>query len=148
VPTDSSGLPGDAGGPLDTASGAAPPADPSTRRSAPPPATIVTFSASRYEVSGSAPAARVVVRRVGNSRDELPFVWWTEAASAKPDIDYAALGPRVELIPRGKQNVTIFVPIISNPLRQQSTQFYVALGAAGASSVPSTRVIVTIGPRG
>jgi hypothetical protein len=111
----------------------------------------VTFSAARYDVSGSAPAARIVIRRVGNTSDEVPFVWWTEAASAKPDVDYAPLGRRVELIPRGKHNVTIFVPIISNPLRQQSTQFYVALGElpdSGEVRAPSERATVTIAPTG
>ena len=115
-----------------------------------PAAAGVTFSAARYDVSGSAPAARIVVSRVGSTRDEVLFVWWTEAASAKPDVDYAPLGRRLELIPRGKHNITIFVPIISNPLRQQPTQFYVAAGelrASGQVGTPS-RATVTIAPRG
>lgn len=114
-------------------------------------AGAVTFSASRYEVSGGAPAARIVVKRVGSARDELPFVWWTEAASAKPDVDYAPLGRRAELIPRGQHNLTIFVPIISNPLRQRPTEFSVALSeprAAGASESVSARATVTINPSG
>lgn len=117
----------------------------------PAAAAGVTFSATRYDVSGGAPAARIIVRRVGNTSDEVPFVWWTEAASAKPDVDYAPLGRRVELIPRGKHNVTIFVPIISNPLRQQPTQFYVALGElpdSGEVGAPSERATVTIAPTG
>ncbi len=119
--------------------------------SVPQGAAAVTFSASRYDVAASAPAARIVVRRVGNSSGEVPFVWWTEAASAKPDVDYAPLGRRVELIPRGKHNVTIFVPIISNPLRQQPTQFYVALAelhASGQAGAAHARATVTIAPRG
>ncbi len=111
----------------------------------------MTFTSSRYEVAGTAPAARIVIERVGNTHDEVPFVWWTEAASAKPDVDYAPLGRRMELIPRGKHNVTIFVPIISNPLRQQPTQFYVALGQPRSSGAPpeaSARATVTIGPHG
>lgn len=116
-----------------------------------PEHAAVTFSATRYAVSGSAPAARIVVTRVGDTSGELPFVWWTEAASAKPDVDYAPLGRRLELIPRGKHNVTIFVPIISNPLRQQPTQFYVALGelpAPGEIETTSARATVTIAPTG
>lgn len=122
-----------------------------TSGATPAPSAAVTFSAPSYEVSGSAAAARIVVTRVGNTHGEVPFVWWTEAASAKPDVDYAPLGRRVELIPRGRHNVTIFVPIISNPLRQRPTQFYVALGrphVPGASDTPSARATVTIGPRG
>jgi serine/threonine protein kinase len=119
--------------------------------SVPAAAAGVTFSATRYDVSGHAPAARIVIRRVGNTSDDVPFVWWTEADSAKPDVDYAPLGRRVELIPKGKHNVTIFVPIISNPLRQQPTQFYVALGElpdSGEVRAPSERATVMIAPTG
>ena len=115
------------------------------------PAAGVTFSATRYDVPGNAPAARIVIRRVGNTSDDVPFVWWTEAASAKPDVDYAPLGRRVELIPKGRHTVTIFVPIISNPLRQQPTEFYVALGGlpdSGEVGAPSERATVTIAPTG
>ncbi|HET6197480.1 MAG TPA: Calx-beta domain-containing protein [Acetobacteraceae bacterium] len=119
--------------------------------SAPAAAAGVTFSATSYDVSGNAPAARIVVRRVGSTTDDVPFVWWTEAASAKPDVDYAPLGRRVELIPKGRHTVTIFVPIISNPLRQQPTEFYVALGElpdSGEAGRPSERATVTIAPTG
>src|SRR5262249_37536194 len=110
----------------------------------------VTFASHSYEVDGAAPAARIVVERVGDSRGDVPFVWWTEEASAKPDVDYAPLG-RAELIPNGARTVTIFVPIISNPLRQQSTQFYVALSQqrSGERTQVSARTTVRIaGSRG
>jgi serine/threonine protein kinase len=116
--------------------------------SAPSEPAQVAFASHSYEVDGAAPAARIVVERVGDSRGDVPFVWWTEEASAKADVDYAPLGRRTELIPNGARTITIFVPIISNPLRQQSTHFYVALGQQRSSTEPvqtSARATVTIG---
>ena len=104
------------------------------------------FAYSSYNVADSAPAARVVVRRTGSSRDEVRFVWWTVQDSAKADVDYAPLGVRTEDIPSGVNDITIYIPIISNPLRLESARFYVALGAPGAtpSTTPSEMATVTI----
>ena len=106
----------------------------------------VRFAASSYRVADMAPAARVVVRRTGSARDAVRFVWWTEEDSAKANVDYAPLGVRTEDIPSGADHITIYIPIISNPLRHQTAQFYVALGAPGTllPGSPSERAIVTI----
>jgi serine/threonine protein kinase len=106
----------------------------------------VAFAASSYAVSGSEPAARIVVQRFGSTEGELSFSWWTEGASAQPDVDYASLGRRVEHIPSGVDKLTVYVPIISNPQRSRLSQFYVALGEAGsaATAAPSARATVTI----
>jgi hypothetical protein len=107
----------------------------------------VQFTTSSYQVSDTAPAARVVVRRAGSSdRDDVRFVWWTVEDSAKADEDYAPLGVRTEVLPSGADDVTIYIPIISNPLRHQTASFYVALGAAGTqqSAAPTERATVTI----
>jgi len=72
--------------------------------------------------------------------------WWTEGASARPDVDYASLGRRIERIPAGTDKITVYVPIISNPQRNPLSRFYVALGDADASAgvAPSARASVTI----
>jgi len=106
----------------------------------------VEFAASGYDVSGSEPAARIVVRRLGSTDGDISFSWWTEAASAQPDVDYASLGRRIERIPSGAEKITVYVPIISNPQRSRLSQFHVVLGApnsAGAAA-PSARATVTI----
>jgi hypothetical protein len=100
-------------------------------------------------VAAGEPAARLVVRRLGNTDGELSFIWWTEAASARPDIDYAELGRRVEKIPSGADKITLFVPIISNPQRGQPSRFYVALDNTGPAAsagivAPDTRAAVTL----
>jgi hypothetical protein len=107
----------------------------------------VQFAAPSYRVADTAPAARVVIRRTGSARDEVRFVWWTVEDSAKAEVDYAPLGVRTEDIPSGADDITIYIPIISNPLRHETTRFYVALGPPGTPArpaVPSARAAVTI----
>lgn len=123
------------------ASAAAAPAD-----AAPPAATpALEFSAPRYEVDESSPAARVIVRRHGDTHDELRFAWWTLDDTAKAGVDYAPLGRRTEHMLPGQDHVTLYVPIISNPLRHDTATFFVALGRPGAAGdSPSARASVTI----
>jgi serine/threonine protein kinase len=106
----------------------------------------VGFVASSYAVSGSDPAARIVVQRLGTTDGDISFSWWTEGASAQPDVDYASLGRRIERIPSGTDKITVYVPIISNPQRSRLSQFYVALSEAGSATTaaPATRATVTI----
>jgi hypothetical protein len=108
------------------------------------------FASRNYTVADGEPAARIVVRRAGNTQGDISFVWWTEPDTAEPDVDYSSFGRRTEHIASGQDKTTVFVPIISNPMRQQSTQFHVALGPTGDSRaltedvVPSGRSTVTI----
>jgi hypothetical protein len=106
----------------------------------------VEFAATSYEVSGDEPAARIVVRRLDGTDGDVNFSWWTEGASARPDVDYASLGRRIERIPAGTDKITVYVPIISNPLRNPLSRFYVALGDPDASgaTAPDSRASVTI----
>jgi serine/threonine protein kinase len=121
---------------------AAAPAAPVTDSNAP----RVEFAATSYEVAGDEPAARIVVRRLGGTDGDISFSWWTEGASARPDVDYASLGRRVERIPAGTDKITVYVPIISNPQRNPLSRFYVALGDAdaAAAAAPNARASVTI----
>jgi len=106
----------------------------------------VRFATSSYRVADTAPAARVLIRRTGSTRDPVHFVWWTVEDSAKANVDYAPLGVRTEDIPSGADHITIYIPIISNPLRHQTARFYVALAAPGEARPDraSERAIVTI----
>jgi len=105
----------------------------------------VEFSSTTYKVNDSSPAARVVVRRNGSDQNKLRFVWWTVDDTAKADVDYAPLGRRTEYLLPGQDHMTLYVPIISNPLRHRTTTFYVALARPGATEdSPSARASVTI----
>jgi serine/threonine protein kinase len=106
----------------------------------------IEFAAASYEVGVREPAARIVVRRLGSTDGEVSFIWWTEAASAQPDVDYASFGRRIEKIPSGADRTTVYVPIISNPQRGRPSQFYVVLADADAAvtAAPGARATVTI----
>ncbi|HEY4973673.1 MAG TPA: hypothetical protein VII41_08690, partial [Steroidobacteraceae bacterium] len=111
-----------------------------------PGAAQVGFASASYQVAAGEPAARIVVRRLGSGNADASFIWWTEAASAQPDVDYAELGQRIETIPAGTDKITVYVPIISNPQRARPSQFYVALGDADSSGATpaGARATVTI----
>jgi len=123
-------------------------AEAGTAEAADPPGNTphLEFSAPSYVVPGTEPAARIVIRRSGSTEGDLSFVWWTEEGSARADVDYASLGRRIERIPSGSDKITVYVPIISTPLRHEVTQFYVALGEPGSlhNSGRGTRSVVTI----
>lgn len=108
----------------------------------------MSFVTDSYTVARGDPAARIVIQRTPGSKGDLSFLWWTESASAEPDVDYAALGVRSEHLLSGQDRLTVYVPIISNPLRHRSTQFRVALVDAashrGDGGAPSARATVTI----
>jgi hypothetical protein len=123
-------------------------ADESNARTDDPGSPRIGFASFSYDVVAGDPAARIVVRRLGSTAGGVSFIWWTEGASAQPDVDYAALGRRVERMPSGTDKITVYVPIISNPQRTRPSQFFVALGDASAAggTPPSDRAIVTIAP--
>lgn len=112
------------------------------------------FLASHYEVSGDSPAAQIVIRRAGGAADRpIRFAWWTVPGSANPNVDYAALGRHVGRIAPGRASVSVFVPIISNPLRHGRSEFSVALdtlsgnapqSAGTAPATAQSRATVTI----
>ena len=108
----------------------------------------VVFAAQSYVVGAGDPAARIVIQRQGDNRGDLNFIWWTEGGTAEPDVDYASLGARSEHLASGQDRVTVYVPIISNPLRSKSTQFHVALidsaNHRGNGQADSARATVTI----
>ena len=92
----------------------------------------VAFAAESYRVGAADPAARIVIARKGSSQGELNFIWWTEGGSAEPEVDYASLGARTEHLASGEDRLTVYVPIISNPLRRNSSQFQVVLADAAS----------------
>lgn len=127
--------------------------DASPRPSGPPaapPGPHVAFSASDYLVRAGEPAARIAVQRATGTRGELKFIWWTVPGSAEPDVDYAATGARTEHLPAGQDRVTIYVPIISNPLRRTAQRFEVVLADdashRGSGGAADARATVTIAP--
>jgi serine/threonine protein kinase len=95
----------------------------------------VAISASDYEVRPGERFAEIRVHRSAGLRDEVPFVWWTEAASAKPGVDYVAQSKVTQKFPKGKSSTSFFVKLLPGSSRIRPEVFYVAIGdAAGGRS--------------
>jgi serine/threonine protein kinase len=93
------------------------------------------ISASDHEVRPGERFAEIRVHRSSGLRNEVRFVWWTEAASAKPGVDYVPQAKVTQRFPRGKSSTSFFVKLLPKSSRTRPEVFYVAIGdaAPGAS---------------
>jgi hypothetical protein len=57
--------------------------------------------------------------------------WWTEAASAKPGIDYVPQGKATWAFAKGENSASFFIKLIPNASRAQSEVFYLAVAEVG-----------------
>ncbi len=105
-------------------------------RSKPPAGTAhpVVVSASNYKVRSGEHFAEIRVHRSGRSGSDLPFVWWTEAASAKPGIDYVPQGKVMQTFPKGKRSTSFFIKLVPNASRARPEVFYIAIAEAHRAS--------------
>jgi serine/threonine protein kinase len=101
-------------------------------------------SALNYTVRSGQRFAEIRVHRSARLDSDTPFVWWTEAASAKPGIDYVQQGQAIQSIPKGKNSTSFFVKLVPTSSRTQPEVFYIAIATAGlgASSGHVTRAAV------
>jgi serine/threonine protein kinase len=87
-------------------------------------------SASDYEVRPGERFAEIRVHRPPGLRGDVPFVWWTEAASAKPGVDYVQQAKVTQSFPTGKSSTSFFVKLLPRASRNRPEVFYVAIGDA------------------
>jgi len=101
-------------------------------------------SAGNYTVQAGEHFAEIRLRRSSLLPSDTEFVWWTEAASAKPGIDYVHQGKVIHSFPKGKISTSFFVKLVPRALRARPEVFYVAIAEAGrnASSDPVARAAV------
>ena len=71
--------------------------------------------------------AEIRLHRNTSGHANAPFVWWTEAASAKPGIDYVPQSKVTQAFPAGKDLATLYVKLLPRNARKQSGVFYVAV---------------------
>ncbi|MEP6546822.1 MAG: serine/threonine-protein kinase [Gammaproteobacteria bacterium] len=64
------------------------------------------------------------------------LVWWTEADSAKPGIDYVPQGKATRSFAKGETSASFFIKLLPNATRHHSEVFYLAVAEAGRG--PST----------
>jgi serine/threonine protein kinase len=104
----------------------------------------IVVTASNYKIRSGENFAEIRVHRSSQGRSDTPFVWWTEAASAKPGIDYVHQGRVTQIFPKGKNSTSFFIKLVPRPSRTQREMFYVAIAAAGSgtSSGPVERAAI------
>jgi len=111
-------------------------AAPDDKRSS--PATGLTkhavVSADSYKVQSGEHFAEIRVHLSNRSGGDTPFVWWTEAASAKPGIDYVPQGKVSQSFPKGKNSTSFFVKLVPKASRTEPKVFYVAIAHPGRAS--------------
>jgi hypothetical protein len=86
-----------------------------------------TISPGDYQVLPGQHFAEIRVHRLANGHGDAPLVWWTEAASAKPGIDYVNQGKVTQSFPKGKDSMSVFVKLLPKSTRGQDAVFYVAI---------------------
>ena len=98
-----------------------------------PKAEDVTSLASS-RVPGRPHFAEIRVRRPVGVRENAPFVWWTEGASAKPGIDFINQPKATQFFPAGKTSTSVFVKLLPQSSTKSSV-FYVAIAEGGDSNL-------------
>ena len=65
------------------------------------------------------------------------FTWWTEPATAKPDLDYVPEAVSIQTFPPGYRATRLYVRLLPQPLRSQRSYFYIAIARAGLHQAPA-----------
>jgi serine/threonine protein kinase len=66
------------------------------------------------------------------------FTWWTEPATAKPDVDYVPEAVAMQTFPAGYRSTRLYVRLLPQSLRSQRSYFYIAIAQPGAHQGPAT----------
>jgi hypothetical protein len=101
-----------------------------------PPITDRTqwVSAGNYTVRSGEHFAEIRVHRSSLLPSDTEFMWWTEAASAKPGLDYVHQGKVIQSFPKGKNSTSFFIKLVPGASRARREVFYVAIAKAGRNS--------------
>jgi hypothetical protein len=112
------------------------------------PTNPLVVTASNHRVRSGEHFAEIRAHRSARSGSDTRFVWWTEAASAKPGVDYVPQDKATQSFPKGKSSTSFFVKLVPNASRTQPEVFYVAIAEAHhpSSSGHVTRAAVWLPP--
>jgi serine/threonine protein kinase len=66
------------------------------------------------------------------------FTWWTEPATAKPDVDYVPEAVAIQTFPAGYRMTRLYVRLLPKTLRSQRSYFYIAIAEPGRHQAPAT----------
>jgi serine/threonine protein kinase len=66
------------------------------------------------------------------------FTWWTEPATAKPDVDYVPEPVAIQTFPAGYRSTRLYVRLLPQSLRLQRSYFYIAIAQPGLHGASAT----------
>ena len=66
------------------------------------------------------------------------FTWWTEPATAQPDVDYVPESVAIQTFPEGFRTARLYIRLLPQSLRSRRSYFYVAIAQPGPHQGPST----------
>jgi serine/threonine protein kinase len=104
----------------------------------------IEFQASDVELSADDAYARVVVRRRGNIRGKVSFLWSTESGTAKPGRDFESVSRRTELIEDGKATTNLLIPLISGVGRASPLSFYVFIDEPSPGALLGSKFVAIV----
>jgi hypothetical protein len=104
----------------------------------------IEFQASDVELSADDAYARVVVRRRGDIRGKVSFIWWTESGTAKPGRDFESVSRRTELIEDGKATTNLLIPVISGGGRAAPLSFYVFIDEPSPGALLGSKFVAIV----
>ena len=108
----------------------------------------IVVAANSYRVRSGEHFAEIRVHRSTRLGSDTRFFWWTEAASAKPGVDYVPQEKATQSFPKGRSSTSFFVKLVPNASRTQPEVFYVAIAEAHHTSASGqvTRAPVWLPP--
>jgi serine/threonine protein kinase len=113
-------------------------------RSPPEVPEVLGFSRHSFSVSEAAPAAHLIVRRLGSAADDISFQWYTVDQSARAAFDYVFEFGEERMAP-GQTTTTLNVPIVEDATPEDPELLQVVIvNSHGARVGPAGRVPVII----
>jgi hypothetical protein len=108
----------------------------------------IGFSERSMNVDPGAKFAEIHVFRSAAQGAKTSFVWWTEAGSANPDVDFVAQGHTTAYFPAHDHMTTLFVKLVPHSKHKKPRVFYLNLAEAseGAAIGSTSRIAITLLP--
>jgi serine/threonine protein kinase len=89
-------------------------------------ATPLTLSVEPSQVRSDDHFAEIRLHRNLLQKNSA-FTWWTEPATAKPDVDYVPEAVAIQTFPDGYRTTRLYVRLVPQSLRSQRSYFYIAI---------------------
>jgi serine/threonine protein kinase len=89
----------------------------------------LTISVDGYQVRSGSRFVEIRVHR--NQLQNASFAWWTEPATARPDVDYVHQAKAIQTFPSDRRSTRFYVKLLPNSEQSRRDYFYVAIAQPG-----------------